>query len=462
MKKKYFYFILALLIILFSQQIFALRLRYIGTIPNRSIQKIIRFKRRKISKIILKPRRKVKLRTKYGRLWAKKSIDFYKNRRLKSFFLVRKTLIKTPYGKIKCRGKIEFHPNNRLKACSYSANKIRVFRNLFWVKNKIVFYANKRLKQLQLKKTGRIKNKWGHLRLKDEISFYVNGNFKTLFLAKPQYIKTSFGKILTGSRQKSSNPDLVFDSNKNLIKIFARPNSKIKTIYGYLKPKGFIQLYHNGKLQKIILNQPARIKSIFGKIKVTGFSTHPNGNIKSCTLAAPLVYKTKYGVFRASKSNDDNLFFYSKGRIKKMKINSITPIKIPGLSGVFKAIEQIKWHKNGSIFEIQIEEPKKIKTPAGVLSVYPHIRFYPNHKIYGAGIFGQRDPLRIRTPNGIILMKSELAWHEEGEILMGVLADEITIHGKKFRIDEKIGFNKNGKFLGRVIWDAEKGKWVKE
>jgi len=49
-----------------------------------------------------------------------------------------------------------------------------------------------------------------------------------------------------------------------------------------------------------------------------------------------------------------------------------------------------------------------------------------------------------------------LVFYESGKLEVGALAEDTTINGIKYYENDLIGWDEQGKFLGKTKWDSEK------
>jgi hypothetical protein len=239
-------------------------------------------------------------KTKYGVLEGIVSADFYEEGKIKECSVTERNELTTSYGKL-----IPQYENEGV-------------RNKYI--NSLSFYKDGSLRKIALQGQRQIKTGIGILNA-ELLTFYESGRIKRIFplngkitgywtedneyeLAKTQELNFPFGKI-----------------NKRLISILFYETGRIKSLT--LWPK-----------EVVIVNTPS------GKIGVHyGLSLYPEGSIRSCEPAYPVLIETKVGKLTAYDMNangisgdKNSLNFYEDGSIKSL-ITSTDSIEIIRKSG---------------------------------------------------------------------------------------------------------------------------------
>ncbi|WFR59688.1 hypothetical protein QA584_11545 [Anaerocolumna sp. AGMB13025] len=238
--------------------------------------------------------------SKYGVIKGIASADFYEDGKIKECSVIERNVLTTSYGKL-----IPQYENEGV-------------RNKYI--NSLAFYKDGSLKKIALQGQCQIKTDIGVLSA-ELLTFYESGRIKRLFplngkitgywteenefeLAKPQELSFPFGKI-----------------NKRLISILFYETGRIKSLT--LWPK-----------EVVMVNTPS------GKLGVHyGLSLYPEGNLRSCEPAYPVLIETRIGKLTAYDMNangingdKNSLNFYDDGTIKSL-ITSTDSIEITKKSG---------------------------------------------------------------------------------------------------------------------------------
>ncbi|NPV39685.1 hypothetical protein BREVNS_0676 [Brevinematales bacterium NS] len=336
------------------------------------------------------------------------------------------------------------------------------------------------------------------------VQTYPQGKIKSVRLLSPTWLNTRVGKFLfTGDvsfyeNGHISNGTVVSDADKAY-----EPSSELKSLgkFGTIlaklfeNPGGKISFFPDGLPQEVRFSSSLEVDESSLSVKAVGF--YKGGGVMWAEIEFSFeeeekvierdddywgpeeryterIYYAEFvdtplGEFSARK-----VYFYPDGTLRAVDLTTALWAKstFKGYNTRFSAPDdqQVKtplgscyasslgFYPDGKMRYVEMTEEIAVQTPLGIVSV-AGLLFYPDSSLW-AFYVASKQGLSVSTSLGKVAARG-VFFYPGGKLHVIELASPLTVGKTTYKKGDAIAFDQAGKFLGRVVWDSDKGEWVK-